>query len=175
MLLIGGVGASFWFSRPQSTINHTLITSNYCEMCHRPEAELYRGDVKIRLVGIRPSWKGPVTCNDCHDYILHQSMSQRCVECHSAPYLVFLTEWTTGFDEEMKLIANKLQRVESALAGAAPGNVLGIRAKRLLKETREILDFVKKGRAVHNPNVARALLTVARQKSEQALDAVARQ
>jgi hypothetical protein len=179
VLVAAGVFAWSSFNRAQIIVSHSRLTrlevgllNDTCEMCHWPESEFYRGQVKVSLA--RPDWKGPVTCTDCHDFVHKEPVAQKCVECHTTSYLLFLTEWTTGFDEEIALIAKRLQRAESALARAPREDVLVPRAKKLAKEAREALDLIKRGRGVHHPDAAHALLAVARQKAENALAIEAR-
>ena len=179
-LVAGSVLAWFWWNRIQNKVSHRYLTklevgllNDTCEMCHRPESEFYRGNVKISLA--RRVWKGPVTCTDCHDFVRNEAVSQKCVECHTASYLVFVTEWTTGFVEEMAFIAKKLERTESVLAAAPRGGLLVTRAARLVREARAELGLVQRAQGVHHPETAYALLAVARQKAEKALDIVARQ
>ena len=177
-LVAGGAFAWSSFNRAQTMVSHSHLTrldvgllNETCEMCHRQESDFYRGNVKVSLA--RPAWKGPVTCTDCHDFVSKAAVSQKCVECHTASYLVLLTEWTRGFDEEVAMLAKKLKRAESALAIAPRGGVLAIRAGRLLKEARDGLELVKRAQGVHHPEAAQAILAVARQKAEKALDIVA--
>jgi hypothetical protein len=179
VLVAGGAFAWSSFNRAQNIVSHSRLTrlevgllNDTCEMCHRRESEFYRGNVKVSLA--RPAWKGPVTCTDCHDFIRKEPVAQKCVECHTASYLIYLTEWTTGFDEELALIDKKLKRAESALARAPREDVLVTRAKRLVKEAREGLDLVKRPIGAHHPDAARALLAVANQKAEKALAIAAR-
>lgn len=179
VLVAAGVFAWSSFNRAQIIVSHSRLTrlevgllNDTCEMCHRPESEFYRGNVKVSLA--RPDWKGPVTCTDCHDFVRKEPVAQKCVECHTTSYLAFLTEWSAGFGEEMALIAKKLKRAESALAAGPRGGVAVARAGRLVKEAREGLEVIRRAQGVHHPEAAQALLAVARQKAEKALDAIAR-
>lgn len=179
VLVAGGVFAWSSFNRAQIIVSHSRLTrlevgllNDTCEMCHRRESDFYRGNLKVRVA--RPAWKGPVACTDCHDFIRQEPVAQKCVECHTASYLIFLTEWTAGFDEEIALIAKKLKRAESALARAPREDVLVARAERLVNEARAGLDLVKRPVGAHHPDAARALLEVARQKAEKALAIAAR-
>lgn len=106
MLVAAGVFAWSSFNRAQIIASHSRLTrlevgllNDTCEMCHQRETKLYRGEVNTGPVRVRQAWKGPVTCTDCHDFVSKAAVSQKCVECHTASYLIFLTEWTTGFDE----------------------------------------------------------------------------
>jgi len=106
MLVAAGVFAWSAFNRAQIRVSHSRLTrlevgllNDTCEMCHRRESDFYRGNVKVSVA--RAAWKGPVTCTDCHDFIRQEPVAQKCVESHTASYLIFLAEWTAGFDEEM--------------------------------------------------------------------------
>jgi len=164
----------------QDILSHGYLTrlevgllNDACEMCHRLETDLYRGNVGVRLA--RRAWKGPVTCTDCHDFAVNKTVSEKCVECHPPRYAAFLTEWGTGFDEEAALVQRKLERVESTLARVPRESVLARRAGRLMKEAREALDLVQRGRAAHHPEAAESLLLMARRKAGEALEAGIRQ
>jgi hypothetical protein len=175
--LVGG-GVLMWTESLGRQIRHKIphrsLRNEQCKSCHRAETEFYRGDVKASLVRVKPAWKGPVTCTDCHDFALNQTVSQKCVECHTVSYLAFLTEWTIGFDEEVALIAEKLKRAKSALANAPREGLLVTRAERLMKEAQEALDLVKRGQGAHHPDASELLLVIARQKAQKAIEIAAR-
>lgn len=180
VLVGGGASAWRWWNRMQNLVSHARLTrleagllNETCEICHRRETELYRGNVRAQLV--RRAWKGPVTCTDCHDFALKRTVSQKCVECHTAGYEVFLTEWTTGFDEEAAVIGRRLKQLEAAVAVLPREGFLVRRAERLMKEAREALDLVEQGRGAHHPEAADALLVIARRKERELLETVARQ
>lgn len=179
-LVAGGAFAWRWWNRTQNIVSHAHLTrlevgllNDTCEMCHRPETQLYRGNVKTRPV--RQAWKGPVTCTDCHDFVTKQPVSQKCVECHTPRYVVFLAEWGAGFDAEVGLIGKELKRAESALVGIPRNSLLARRADRLMKEAREALDLVKHGRGAHHPEAARLLLDVARRRATELFEIAARE
>lgn len=180
LLVTGGAFAWRWWNRAQNLVSHGYLTrlevgllNDTCEICHRRETDLYRGNVRAHLA--RPAWKGPVTCTDCHDFALRRTVNQKCVECHTARYEAFLTEWKTGFDEEAALIGKRLKRIESSVATLPREGLLGRRAERLLREAREALDLVKQGRGAHHPEAAEALLVTARHRAKELLETVARQ
>jgi hypothetical protein len=166
--IAGGALMAWTVSLDGLKVPHRSLRGEYCESCHQQESEFYRGNVKVTLVG--RTWKGPVTCIDCHDFIRKEGVGQKCIECHTTSYLVFLEEWTSGFDEERALIEKKVQRAESALAGGPGVDVVGARVEKLVRESREALERVRRGPGVHHPEAARALLTLARQKADRALD-----
>jgi hypothetical protein len=180
MLVGGGILAWRWLNRTQNLVSHAQLTrleagllNDTCEICHRRETELYRGNVKAHLA--RPAWKGPVTCTDCHDFALRRTVNEMCVECHTARYEAFLTEWKTRFDEEAALIGKRLKQIESGVASLPREGFLVRRAERLMKEAREALDLVKQGRGAHHPEAAEALLVLARHRAKELLETVARQ
>jgi hypothetical protein len=148
------------------TACHHSPTSERCESCHRVQSTFYRGATKTPLAKFGPNvMVNAVGCTGCHDLSKAHSrpaVGEKCVTCHDAAYTSFLTEWTTGTDQEVARTAAAVQRAESALARGRPTPA----ARAALKEAREALALVRKARPVHNPEAASALLEAARQKVE---------
>ena len=144
-----------------------------CESCHRPQAGFYRGEVKTALGTVAPNvMAAAVACTGCHDWSRKHSraaVGEKCVGCHEAPYTALLTEWTTGFDADLKKTAETLRNAEAAIARAHRGGHRAPEAAALLKDARDALALVKSARPVHNPPAAEALLATARQKAGEAL------
>jgi hypothetical protein len=144
-----------------------------CEGCHRQQAAFYRGATKTPLVKMAPNlMAAAVSCTGCHDGSRKHSraaVGEKCVGCHEAPYAALLTEWTTGFDGDLKKTADAIKNTEAALARARRGGRATPEADALVKDARDALALVRSARGAHNPLAADALLRAAREKAEKAL------
>ena len=148
---------------------HHSPANERCEACHRAQSALYRGEVTSDLVKLEPNvMVNAVTCTGCHDMAKKHSrlaVGEKCVGCHDAGYVSFLTEWTASMDTELAKTSAAIARAETAIRagrGAPP-------ARALVKEARDALALVRKARGVHNPAGAGTLLEAARQKAEAVL------
>lgn len=144
-----------------------------CEGCHRPQAAFYRGETKTSLVKVEPNLMAvAVSCTGCHDFGRKHSraaVGEKCLACHEAPYAALMSEWTTGFDADVKKTADALKRAEAARARARRGGGKTPEADALLGDARDALALVRSARPAHNPLAADALLQGARAKAEEAL------
>jgi hypothetical protein len=148
------------------TACHHSPANERCESCHRTQSAFYRGETKTSLAKTSPNvMVNAVGCTGCHDMAKkhsRQAVGEKCVGCHDAAYTSFLTEWTTGTDQEMAKTAAAVQRA----AASARGGRATPEVRALVKEARDALALVRKARPVHNPEAASALLEVARRKVE---------
>jgi hypothetical protein len=148
------------------TACHHSPANERCESCHRAQSAFYRGTMATTLAKVGPNvMVNAVGCTGCHDMTKkhsRQAVGEKCVGCHDAAYTSFLTEWTTGTDQEMAKTAAAVQRAEASIRGsrATP------EVRALVKEARQALVLVRKARPVHNPEAASALLEAARRKVE---------
>ncbi len=144
-----------------------------CEGCHRPQAAFYRGETKTPQATVEPNvMAAAVSCTGCHDFGRKHSraaVGEKCLGCHEAPYAALMTEWTTGFDADVKKTADALKRAEGALARARRGGRATREADAALRDARAALALVRSARAAHNPLAADALLQAARARAEEAL------
>lgn len=148
------------------TACHHSPANERCESCHRVQSAFYRGTTKTALAKVGPNvMVNAVGCTGCHDMAKkhsRQAVGEKCVSCHDAAYTSFLTEWTTGTDQEMAKTAAAVRRAEAlARGGRATAEV-----RAVVKEAGEALALVRRARPVHNPDAASALLEAARQKVE---------
>ncbi len=149
-----------------------------CERCHRPQAAFYRGETKTSLVKVEPNlMAAAVSCTGCHDFGRKHSraaVGEKCVGCHEATYTALMSEWTTGFDADLKKTAGALKIAETALARARRAGRKIPAAEALMKEAREALALVRSARPAHNPLAADALVQAARAKVEETLAKIGR-
>jgi hypothetical protein len=159
---------------PETCVScHHSPQNERCESCHRRQAAFYRGEAKTDLVAIKPNVMAPVVgCTGCHDLSTKHSrkvVGQQCLACHEEPYMAFMEAWTTGLDEQMAQATKVIKRAEAALRKSHRAGRKTPGADLLVKDARRALAMVKRGRAVHNPDAADALLEGARRKAEEAL------
>jgi hypothetical protein len=111
-----------------------------------------------------------VGCTGCHDFTRKHSreaVSRACLACHEPPYTALLTEWTRGFDAELRSATAAVRGAEEALARArrTRGRAMPD-ADALLNEARKALGLVRAARSAHNPLAADALLSKARANAD---------
>ena len=151
---------------------HHAPRNDRCESCHRLQAAFYRGETTTTLAKIEPNrMAAAVPCTGCHDWNRKHSRGaagDACLSCHEASYTVLLTEWTTGFDRDLKKTVDALKDAETAIARARRGGGKTAGAEALLKEARDTLALVRGARPAHNPLAADTLLRAAREKAEAA-------
>jgi hypothetical protein len=149
-----------------------------CETCHRPQAAFYRGQTTTVDAPLAPNrMADAVACTGCHDWSHKHSrgaVREKCQSCHDASYLPLMTEWTTGFDQDLKATTEALRDAERALAAARRGGRASPAAETLLKQAREAHALVRAGGAVHNPLAADAILSAARENARRARQQAAR-
>jgi hypothetical protein len=148
---------------------HHSPANERCESCHKAQSALYRAEVKTDLAKLTPNvMANAVTCTGCHDMARKHSRSavrEKCLGCHDAGYVSFLTEWTEGVDQEVAKTSAAIAKAEAALRSGRGG----VQARALVKQAKEALALVRKARGVHNPDGASSLLSAARQQAEAAL------
>jgi hypothetical protein len=152
---------------------HHSPQNDRCERCHQAQTAFYRGTVKTEAAPVEPNrMADAVPCTGCHDFAhrhSRQAVGQKCLECHEAPYLALMTEWTTGFDKDMSRLAASLRQAEAALARARSARRPVGDTAALVREARAAHDLVRRARGAHNPLLADALLETARRKAAQAV------
>ncbi|HEU4369055.1 MAG TPA: cytochrome c3 family protein [Methylomirabilota bacterium] len=151
---------------------HHSPQNERCESCHARQAAFYRGRAKSPDAQIAPNRMAEaVTCTGCHDFTRKHSrtaVTEKCLGCHEPAYLPLMTEWTTGFDRDLKATAEALRAAESAAAQARRTGRAKPAAEALLEQAREAHALVRSSTVVHNPLAADALLAAARRKATEA-------
>ena len=157
---------------------HHNPANERCETCHRAQAAFYRGQTRSAEATVAPNrMADAVACTGCHDWSHKHSRAavrQKCEGCHDASYLPLMTEWTTGFDQDLKGTAAALREADRALAGARQSGRAIPAAEALLKQAHEAHALVRAAGAVHNPLAADSILAAAREKARQARQQAAR-
>jgi hypothetical protein len=152
---------------------HHSPQNERCESCHRAQTAFYRGQTPTAQVTLAPNvMADAVGCPGCHDFSRKHSreaVGRACVTCHEPRYTALLTEWTQGFDADVRATRAAVRGAESELARArrAGGRTLA-QAEALVKQAQEALALVTAARPAHNPLAADALLITARTKAAEA-------
>jgi hypothetical protein len=151
---------------------HHSPQNERCETCHRAQSAFYSGEAKSREVTITPNtMAAAVACTGCHDFTRKPSraaVAETCQGCHDTSYMPLFTEWTTGFDRDLKATVAALADAERVLTAARRAGRANPDAEALLKQGREAHALVKAGGVAHNPLAADALLAAARRKAAEA-------
>jgi hypothetical protein len=151
---------------------HHGVQNDRCEGCHRAQAAFYRGQARSPLATVEPNVMAEIVpCTGCHDFARKHSrpaVAEKCRGCHEPPYLALMTEWTTGFDQDMARAVAALRKAEAGLAAARRAGRPAGEAARLVTEARQALALVRQARGAHNPAAADALLVEALRRAEAA-------
>ncbi|MBI2216897.1 MAG: hypothetical protein HYU51_06325 [Candidatus Rokubacteria bacterium] len=142
-----------------------------CEGCHKDESAFYRGRVKAAQPIAPNLMADAVACAGCHDWSTRQTraaIAQKCVACHEPTVMPLATEWTAGFDADMKKTAAAVGAAEAAIRRARKSGRRVADAEALVREAKDSLAIVRSAKPAHNPLAADGLLTAARKKAEEA-------
>jgi hypothetical protein len=144
-----------------------------CESCHRREAAFYRGQTPTALAKVAPNLMADaVGCTGCHDWSRthsREAVGKACLACHDPKYGTLLTEWTRGFDADIRAVSRAVRGAEADVARARrPRSESLARAEALVKEAKAALALVTAARPAHNPLAADVLLTAARARADEA-------
>jgi hypothetical protein len=150
---------------------HHGLQNERCEGCHQAQTAFYRGEVKAAQP-IEPNLMADaVTCTGCHDWSKRQTratIARTCLACHDGTFTPLATEWTAGFDADIKKTAAAVAAAEAALGRARKAGRRVADAEALVREAKASLALVRASRPAHNPLAADQLLGGARLKAEQA-------
>jgi hypothetical protein len=150
---------------------HHAPQNERCEGCHKEESAFYRGQVKATQPITPNLMADAVGCTGCHDWSARQTratIAQKCLACHEPTFTPLATEWTTGFDADLKKTAAAVRAAEAAIGRALKGGRRVAEAENLVRQAKASLALVRSAKPAHNPLAADALLTGARKKAEQA-------
>jgi hypothetical protein len=152
---------------------HHSPQNERCESCHREQQAFYRGETKAAGTKVEPNlMAAAVSCTACHDWRrkhARAAVGERCLGCHDGSYTALFTEWTAGFDSDLRRTAGIIQKAEASISRARRGGRGTAEAEALLKEAREALVLVRRAGPAHNPLAADALLRMARDRAEAVL------
>ena len=152
---------------------HHSPKNDRCESCHRTQADFYRGTRPVADLKVAPNLMADaVGCTGCHDFSRKHSreaVGRACSGCHEPPYTALLTEWTRGFDADIKATSAAVRSAEADLARARRGRrPAAPDAATHLRDAKQALAAVVHARPAHNPLAAEALLAKARAEAAAA-------
>jgi nitrate/TMAO reductase-like tetraheme cytochrome c subunit len=132
--------------------SHMLQVRVECVACHvEPERE----STEAAIVGqtFRPS-------------------ESACLECHGGQYKGMLDTWSKTIESMTTAVKGKLVPVEQALAATPPNHPQLARARKLVADASQNVNFVKQGKGVHNVFFAADLLKVANSYLDESMVAI---
>jgi len=132
--------------------SHMLQVRVECVACH---VEPKREKAEAAIVGqtFRPS-------------------ESACLECHGGQYKGMLDNWSKTLESMTTAVKSKLVPVEQALAATPPNHPQLGRARKLVADASQNVNFVKRGKGVHNVFFAADLLKVANSYLDESMVAI---
>jgi hypothetical protein len=151
---------------------HHAPQNDRCENCHRAQSAFYRGQTKSADAPIVPNLMAEaVACTGCHDFSRKHSraaVADKCLGCHDASFMPLMTEWSVGFDRDLKATSAAVREAERMVAQARRTGHPNEAAEASATQAREAHALVRSGGVAHNPLAADALLAAARRKAAEA-------
>lgn len=146
-----------------------------CEGCHLEVKKLFEGRGGIGVKEKASKKKGTVECLDCHAGVPSrkkddfETLKKRCVECHDQSYGETAVQWKTKFEETLRKVNDKLERVRGEIdrIDRLGGHTFVYR--KLFGEAEFNFHLAKRGNGVHNPEYSQELLGFASQRLDEAL------
>ncbi|MFQ5794120.1 MAG: cytochrome c3 family protein [Candidatus Bipolaricaulia bacterium] len=145
------------------------IIATSCETCHSlghsPTRDLYLG-IGGKGVNPQPSpmYLAGVSCEGCHilPEAAHRVANEvSCMNCHDTGYFAIYKSWKASVDNRLRGVEEEFVHVKGKLDG------IGGEVEGLLQEAWKNIDLVERGRGIHNPDYALALL----ERAHEALNA----
>ena len=131
-------------------------------------------NLPVEIPGAKPSVKaGKVECTNCHDFSKPQTfanISTACVQCHDAAYVDLLKGLRAEILENQKKTKDLLDRAGKKLKDARKKNREIVQPAALLERAKKAYDFVTKGKAAHNFDLASLLLEQGQKDAQRAME-----
>jgi nitrate/TMAO reductase-like tetraheme cytochrome c subunit len=151
-----------------------------CGECHVYVKRLIEGKGSIG-VKERPSNKlGVVECVDCHRGVTAKkkdnfdAIKKRCIECHDQSYGEMAVQWKTTYEELMKKIAPKIDRVRGEIEKIDRRGGHTFVFQKLFGEAEFNYNLAKKGNGIHNLEYTEELLEFANRRLDEATQQLAK-
>jgi nitrate/TMAO reductase-like tetraheme cytochrome c subunit len=165
--------------------NH-MLSGGQCATCHQQmhggPHELYKGTGGIGVADMpSPMFRANVNCIACHRTReqAEEMLSVRgltftadragCVYCHGQKYDGTLEDWQRTMRQQLAQAEAVFEAAVSAFEASGLEGTDRERVRQLLNDAGHNVRFVRNGHGVHNMNYATALLSVARQRSDEAM------
>ena len=151
-----------------------------CGECHVYVKRLIEGKGSIG-VKERPSNKlGVVECIDCHRGVAAKkkdtfdAIKKRCIECHDQSYGEMAVRWKTTYEELMKKVAPKIDRVREEIEKIDRRGGHTFVFQKLFGEAEFNYNLAKKGNGIHNLEYTEELLEFANRRLDEAVQQLAK-
>jgi nitrate/TMAO reductase-like tetraheme cytochrome c subunit len=144
-----------------------------CLACHKLQEAFLGGTVETALEVEEPA-PSPhaaiaecVACHDVQKKHSRQAVARQCVGCHDEAVRRSLEAWAKDIGRAAGEVTGLLQKTEAALR-RLPSERHSPETRRLLDAAKADTELVSRGGGVHNPDLAKAILSNARKAAEQA-------
>jgi len=146
-----------------------------CAHCHKAQAALYEGKVKVFGVSPQPDVmaQAGTKCTECHDLkkgaqtVL--TVKSKCEGCHSAKYGKMLLDWKQDITNRENAIAVSLDEAKEYLARSRKMGLKVEAEENLLRQAEANYQAVSNGRGTHNYRLSSELLKTAQASLEKIL------
>lgn len=165
-----GKHGSILLSREACMSCHHGPENAQCSSCHGLQRDFYQGSLPGRSGGITNPMVGKVGCRDCHDPAAKHSLktvSARCLNCHGQSYGEIFAGWEAGLKTSLEQVGALLKEAEAVVTKKAGRE--SREANALLDHARRNYELVVKGKGLHNPDLAEALLSEAKKALNRVL------
>lgn len=151
---------------------HHSLEPPKCANCHTLQAGLYQGKARIDAAVTSPNIMAKqVDCTGCHDLsqrYSYQAVANRCAACHGEPYRSVLKSWQQMLNEAAAQAQGAIKAAETSLALIKGTRIKTSEAEKLLTAAKKELANLSKGKGLHNPEAAQAILASVEKKAQQA-------
>lgn len=160
------------------------VVSLDCSKCHPNHHEnqktLFLGAGGYAHESKNQMFRFRVSCTGCHKtmkgkgaqekvYVADQS---ECIKCHGKEYKKIFAFWKKKFDLMLSRLDESLKKCEKEADQAEARGKLTAANKKLLNESKHIVEMVKYGHAIHNPAYSEELLVQADKDLNQVMEAI---
>lgn len=150
-----------------------------CTRCHTRQSAIFRGKLPAQLgiVAKAHSMSAVVGCADCHDPTRTDSLKdvpKACESCHEGQGAKNLEAWRKQLQEERERVQLLIEEARMVLNGMERRGRTTAAYKLRLETVRVRLDFLDKGKGVHNMAAARAIFAKSKEELSALLSEISR-
>ncbi len=146
-----------------------------CEDCHVTASNLFYGRGAFGVEEIPGLKTGVIDCADCH-WATGQgkrstagNIRTSCVECHEQGYGKTFDTWISAGEALVTQTASKIEKVRRRMERKErKGKKIYVSYKNIFDQAQRKFNLVKEGKAIHNMDYSKALIT----RAEKELDEV---
>jgi hypothetical protein len=151
-----------------------------CEDCHVSVIRLVQGKGGLGI-SERPSNKlDVVECIDCHRGVIAKkketfdAIKKQCIECHDQSYGEIAVRWKTAFEELIKKVSPKIDRVRGEIEKIERRGGHTFVYRKLFGEAEFNYNLAKKGNGVHNLEYTEELLEFSNTRLDETIKQLAK-